>query len=800
MAKREKATGKSLVIVESPAKAKTINRYLGPGYEVHASMGHVRDLPSKGLSVDIEHGFEPTYEVSPGRRRTVTSLKAAAKKSDKLFLATDLDREGEAIAWHLSEVLGVPDDKTYRVVFNEITKSAIARAFDSPGKLDMDKVMAQQARRILDRIVGYQISPLLWRKVAKGLSAGRVQSVAVKMIVEREQEIREFKEEEYWLIPTVLSTDLQIDLRGDWERFTAVDPDTQKGPTVAQQNEWLAAHRAFRAELYQVGDARFEAHTKDKADTILAGLKDAAFKVADIKTRRSETRPAPPFITSTLQQAAANQLGFSTDRTMRIAQQLYEGVELGSMGMVGLITYMRTDSTHLSPQAIQESREFIAGSYGREYLPQTANAYVPKKGAQEAHEAIRPTDVKVTPDDAARYLTDEQHRLYDLVWRRYVACQMAAAQYDVTNLEITAESKAALCRYRATGRILVFDGFTRVLPARAGDQELPKTAIGDKLSVVEIKAEMHKTKPPARYTEASLVKALEREGIGRPSTYASIITTVQDRGYVEQIDRKFHATDTGEVVTRKLNEYFPRIMDLAFTRHMEEELDKIEEQHLDWVSVLEEFYGPFKENLDKAMELMKHAKAETMPSDYKCEKCGRQMVYRFGRSGRFLSCSGYPECTFAIPCDKNGKPQKDEPSEFKCPECGKPMVYKTGRFGRFLGCSDYPNCKTVQRLDKEGRPMAKKPPAEPTGIKCHRCKTGEFVIRQSRRGPFLGCNKFPRCRTLLGIAHLEHLKELQAAGQWPPKSDEELAAILGKDKKTDKSEKPGRRKKSDSVR
>jgi DNA topoisomerase I len=797
MAKREKSTGKSLVIVESPAKAKTINRYLGPGYEVQASMGHVRDLPSKGISVDIEHGFEPTYEITPGRRKTVTSLKAAAKQSDNLYLATDLDREGEAIAWHLSEILGFPPERTYRVVFNEITKTAIAKAFEAPGKLDMDKVMAQQARRILDRIVGYQISPLLWRKVAKGLSAGRVQSVAVKMIVERELEIRGFQEEEYWLIPTVLSTDLKTDLGPQWAKYSAVDPATQKGPTVVQQNEWLAGHKAFRADLYQVGEERFEAHSKEKAEKILAQLKTAGFKVVDVKTKRTDSRPGAPFITSTLQQAAANVLGFSTDRTMRIAQQLYEGVELGPEGMVGLITYMRTDSTHLSQQAVQDCREFIGGQYGREYVPQSPNIYASKKGAQEAHEAIRPSNVKLTPDDAGKYLTDEQYKLYDLIWRRAIACQMAAAQYDVTSLEITAESKEGVCKYRATGRVLVFDGFTRVLPAKAGDQELPRAAAGDALAVVDIKAEMHTTKPPARYTEASLVKALEREGIGRPSTYASIIKTIQDRGYVEQIERKFHATDIGEVVTKKLEEGFPTIMDLAFTRHMEEELDKIEEQHLQWISVLEEFYGPFKENLDKAMELMKHAKAETIPSEYKCEKCGKPMVYRFGRNGKFLSCSAYPECDFATPCDKNGKPRKDEESEFKCPECGKPMLIKTGRFGKFLGCSDYPNCKTILRMGKDGQPMPKAPPAEPTGVKCHRCKTGEFVIRQSKRGPFLGCNKFPRCRTLLGIAHLENLKKLQAEGKWPTKSQEELDAILGKDKKAEKG--AGRKKKSDSV-
>ena len=779
---------KSLVIVESPAKAKTINKYLGPDFEVKASMGHVRDLPSKGLNVDIENDFKPTYEVMPGKRRIVTALKAAAKGCDKLYLATDLDREGEAIAWHLAQLLGIPEEKTYRVIFNAITQTAIKEAFAQPGRLDIDKVMAQQARRILDRIVGYQISPLLWRKVAGGLSAGRVQSVAVKIIVEKEREIRSFKTVEYWLIPAVFSTDLQNNYSKQWLDFVTPKTENDKPPTVEQQNKWLAEHNAFKAELYKVGDKKFEASNKEQAEPIFNALKDVKFKVADIQTKLSTSRPLPPFITSTLQQAAANRLGFSTKKTMEIAQQLYEGIDLGtSMGSLGLITYMRTDSTHTSPEAISDVRNYIRQNIGPEYLPENANYYASKKNAQQAHEAIRPTDIDLTPADIKSELTGDQFKLYDLIWRRFTACQMTPAKWDVTNLNIIADTAKGPCWYRTTGRILVFDGFTRVWPSSSEDQQLPPMKQGQALSVIDIKAEQHFTKPPARYTEASLVKALEKEGIGRPSTYASIISTIQERRYVEQREKKFFATDLGEVVTDKLNEYFPKIMDIAFTRYMEEQLDKIEEQHLNWLVVLQEFYDPFKKNLDTAMKKMKHAKAETTPSEYKCPKCGQPLVYRFGRNGRFLSCSAYPECKFACPCDKDGKRIEQKVSEHKCPVCGKPMVYKYGRFGTFLGCSDYPNCKTILRLDKQGNVLPPRPPAQPTGIKCYKCKDGQLVIRQSKKGPFLGCNRFPKCRTIVSYKELDNLKQLQSAGQWPPKTPEEVDQIL-KRKITKKTE------------
>ncbi len=777
---RASSAKKSLVIVESPTKAKTINKYLGPEFEVKSSMGHVRDLPSRGLNVDIEDGFKPTYEIVPGKKRTVISLRAAAKKCRDLYLATDLDREGEAIAWHLAQVLGVPEERTYRVIFNAITRSTIKQAFAEPGRLDMHKVNAQQARRILDRIVGYQISPLLWKKVAWGLSAGRVQSVAVKMIVEREREIRDFKPEEYWLMPAVFTADLKSDYSRQWLDFITPGTEDDKPPTLAEQGQWLIEHNAFRAELHRVGDKKFEASGEEQAQRIFDALKQADFKVSHVEKKQSLSHPPPPFITSTMQQAAANQLGFSTKKTMAVAQQLYEGIDLGSMGSLGLITYMRTDSTHLSGESIGEARNYIGRHIGDDYLPEKARVYASKKGAQQAHEAVRPTDVDLTPPEIKEFLTNDQFRLYQLIWRRFLACQMKPAQWDVTNLKIVSETSLGPCEYKATGRVLVFDGFTRLLATNSTQQLLPSLEPGQKLLAVDIRPEQHFTKPTARYTEASLVKALEKEGIGRPSTYAAIISTVQERGYVEQREKKFFATDLGEVVTDKLSEYFPKIMDINFTRYMEEQLDKIEEQDRDWLGVLKEFYGPFKQSLDTAAAQMKHAKAEVSPSEYNCTQCGQPMVYRFGKNGKFLSCSQYPNCKFACPCDSEGKMVEQKLSEYDCRNCGKPMVYKYGRFGPFLGCSAYPDCKTTLKIDRQGNVSPPKEPPEPTGIKCHKCKQGELVIRQSKRGPFLGCNRFPKCRTIVSHKELEHLRQLQSAGQWPPETTEAADEILGR--------------------
>ena len=779
MAKTQKL--KSLVIVESPAKAKTINRYLGDDYIVKASMGHVRDLPSKGINVDIENNFEPTYAISTGRRKTVTELKAALKKCDTLYLATDLDREGEAIAWHLSEILKVPAENTYRVVFNSITKKAISEAFKEPGKLDIGKIEAQQARRILDRIVGYQISPLLWKKVARGLSAGRVQSVAVKMVVEKEREIQAFDPQEYWLIPAVFSTDNNSNFADDWKKFMAV-AEGEKAPTLAKQYDWLAKHSALKADLVRVDGKKFKADNTEDAHKIYDAMASSDFAVSSVETKRSKSRPTPPFITSTLQQNASTRLGFSASRTMRIAQQLYEGIDLGGKGTLGLITYMRTDSTHLSGEALESGRNYIRSAFGDEYVPEKPNFYSASKSAQAAHEAVRPTDPSFSPDEISQYLTEEQAKLYDLIWRRFVACQMTEALWDVTTIEITAKTDVGDCVYKTNGRVQVFDGFTRVWSNPSTEQQLPKLEAEQKVWPVDIEASQNFTKPPARYTEASLVKALEKEGIGRPSTYASIISTIQNRKYAEQIDRKFHSTDIGEVVTDKLSDFFPRIMDIAFTRHMEEQLDKIEEQHLNWVSVLDEFYGPFKKNLDHATEEMKHAKAETQPSEYKCPDCEAELEYRFGKNGRFLSCSKYPDCKYACPCDRNGVMLEPKESDAKCTKCDKPMMFKNGPFGQFLGCSDYPTCKTIMKIDKDGNILPPAPPAEPTGVKCHKCKSGEFVIRQSRRGPFMGCNKFPRCRNIVSAKMVEQLLEWQKEGKWPPATIEEADIMLGRKK------------------
>ncbi|MCF7958582.1 MAG: type I DNA topoisomerase [Phycisphaerae bacterium] len=792
-AKKTASSGKSLVIVESPAKAKTINRYLGTGYKVLASMGHIRDLPGKSMSVDIENNFEPTYEIIPTRKKILANLKKEAKGAEMIYLAADLDREGEAIAWHLTEALKIKPEQFRRVVFNSITKSSIHQAFANPLELDIGKVNAQQARRILDRIVGYEISPLLWKKVARGLSAGRVQSVAVKLVVIKEREIRAFVPEEYWKISGLFCNSARKDLNGKYQAFldsfNVEDPEEGSkkkptGPTQKQRNEWLMAHDSLETQLASVGGASFRPDNQADTEKVYKAIQSAPFKIKEIKTRRTQSRPSAPFITSTLQQASANRLGYSTKNTMRLAQNLYEGIDIGGQGSVGLITYMRTDSTNLAPEALQMAREFIGDAYGSDYLPEKANYYGTKsKSAQEAHEAVRPTDVSITPDSVKGDLTPQQHKLYELIWQRFVACQMTPAQWDVTSIRISTEAEVGEVIFSANGRKLVFDGFMRVSGLTSnGDQILPDLHEGQDVFPIQIDPTQHFTSPPARYTEASLVKTLESEGIGRPSTYASIISTIQDRDYVEQLDRKFHATDLGIVVTEKLDDHFPRVMDLAFTRHMEEQLDKIEEMHLNWVEVLHEFYNPFKENLDRAHEEMKHAKAETQPSEYECPECKEPMVYRFGKNGRFLSCGAYPKCKFASPCDRDGKMCKPEATEHKCPNCGKDMILRKGRFGTFLGCSDYPECKTTQQLDKEGNPLPPKAPPKPSGIRCYKCE-GDLVIRESKRGPFLGCGRFPKCRTIISMKQHEHLKELQEKGIWPPKTFEEADELLGRKKK-----------------
>ncbi len=812
------AKGKQLVIVESPSKARTINKYLGDDYVVLASVGHVRDLPAKNPKgdkspvpgVDLEHDFQPTYEVLKGKGKTVTELKRAAKQAREVWFATDLDREGEAIAWHLAEELGIDPEEAKRVIFSAITRSEIEKAFAHPKPIDMDRVNAQQARRLLDRIVGYQVSPLLWKKVARGLSAGRVQSVAVRLVVEREREIRRFVPDESWQIFGCFHPG-EVDLRALAEAWRAQQEETDakgKGPSQKALNAWLAGQGALRAELVDVGGQKFEVAAKGDPDhpdapapdltpqvaevAALAGLDEiqvestedpegrgparfrravhgridpeVPYRVAGTETKRTTSRPPGPFITSTLQQAASNRLGFAARRTMRTAQQLYEGVDIPGEGPIGLITYMRTDSTHIAGEALGMVREHIAREYGEAYLPPKPNFFgSTNKQAQEAHEAIRPTSLRFTPDKVRSALTPDQFKLYSLIYERFVACQMTAAQWDSLTLWIEGgrDPKRPL-RFKATGRSLVFDGFYRVagVPVSSEEQNLPVLEDGQRMGVFAIDPRQRFSSPPARYTEASLIKTLEAEGIGRPSTYASIIQVIQDRKYVELIERRFHATDLGEVVTDKLVEAFPRIMDVGYTREMERDLDQIEEDDVDWIEMLHRFYGPFRQQLEEAMERLNHAKAETQPApaEYVCGECGAPTVYRFGKNGRFLSCSTYPECRWASPIDRQGRPQPAETTQVACHLCGAPMIKRSGRFGPFLSCSRYGDeenpCEGILNLDKTGHVTAPSRPPLLTELECPKCQS-PMNLRDGVRGPWLGCSRFPKCRGRLAWTKLE---------------------------------------------
>ena len=771
--------GKKLVVVESPAKAKTINRYLGNDYIVKASYGHVRDLPPKEMGVDIEHGFKPSYTPVARQAKVLAELKRFAKNAGEIFLATDLDREGEAIAWHLAESFRLPPEVVRRVVFNEITATAIRAAFAAPRQLDMDKVNAQQARRILDRIVGYEVSPLLWRKVARGLSAGRVQSVAVRLIVEREREIDAFIPEEYWRIGAVFTSDIAsaAQLAEQWRTFMAQRDDRDRPPTRDAQQEFLARRGAFRADLARWKGRKFDADNADAALevaramglTIVSderrpdpdgkgpaatvvriattpGPGAVGLTVAEINQRDRRSKPPAPFITSSLQQTASVQIHFSPSRTMRIAQQLYEGIEIGAEGGVGLITYMRTDSRHLSAEAVAQCRSLIGQTYGEAYVPDKPNVYSSGKRAQEAHEAVRPSDVSRRPEDLRSYLSQDQYKLYELIWRRFVACQMNPAVWAVTEAIITAETPDGTAEFKALGRKLKFDGYLRVagLP-RGGDQLLPDLQAGEPVAPVDVEPLQHFTQPPPRYTEAALTKALEADGIGRPSTYASISKTIQDRQYVELIDRTFRPTATGSVVTDKLVQHFPNVFDVHFTAHMEDELDRVEEGTLDWVQVLKRFYEPFHSSLESATENMVHAKAEAQPSEYVCEKCGKEMVYKFARNGRYLACTGYPECKTTHPVDREGKKVETPLVDVGCPKCNQPLILRRGRFGPFLSCSAYPDCDGVVNLDKNG--FIKPPSAPPlkVDLPCPKCEA-PLNMRRSKRGPWLSCSKYPKCR------------------------------------------------------
>ncbi len=777
--KKSQPNGKSLVIVESPAKAKTINRYLGSDFIVKASMGHVRDLPSRSLGIDLQNDFAPTYEIVLGRKKIVSELAKAAEKTSAVYLATDLDREGEAIAWHLMEALELDKSRVKRVVFNEITKSAITAAFKAPRDIDMDKVNAQQARRTLDRIVGYQLSPLLWRKIAKGLSAGRVQSVAVRLIVEREWEIRAFAPEESWRISAVFTPDAasRHALAKRWTAFLAKGEGPDGGRTQKERIEWLSENGCLAAEVVRLDGLPFKPTSHEAALRLaehlgfvcekidqqdwseyaaqnlkkieLIGMTSPSpkceFKVTDVQSRQTSSKPPPPFTTASLQQAASTQLSFSASRTMRVAQGLYEGIDIGSGdGTVGLITYMRTDSTVLSKDSVAAIRELITTEYGQKYLPSKPRTFAQSKRAQEAHEAVRPTDVKLTPASLKDRLPKEQWRLYDLIWRRAVACQMEAAEWLSTTMLISAATADGTAEFKATGRQLVFDGYQKVAGVRSsGDLILPKLDVGTALAAMEIDPEQQFTSPPPRYTEASLVKSMESEGIGRPSTYAAIIQTIQDRGYVEQVDRKFRSTDKGEIVTEKLIEHFPNIMNVKFTSFMEEELDKIEEAHLDWVSVLREFYEPFQAALATASSEMTPARSE--PSEFRCPKCDLEMVYRWAKTGRFLSCTGYPECDGAYNVDSKGQPIKPVKSDIKCDKCGNEMVMRQSRHGFFLGCAGYPECSNIVPCNERGEPHALVK-EESLEKPCEVCGQGTMKVKRSGFRSFLGCDQYPKCK------------------------------------------------------
>jgi DNA topoisomerase-1 len=727
---------KSLVIVESPAKAKTINKYLGTSFEVAASKGHVRDLPKTRFGIDIEGGWVPTYRSLDDRREVLATLKKQAAKADAVYLAPDPDREGEAIAWHLKEALGLSDKKTHRVTFNEITKKAVQEAFSSPGHINMDLVAAQEARRFLDRIVGYKLSPLLRKKVSRNLSAGRVQSVAVRLIVEREREIQKFKPEEYWRISAILAPE-GAKVKLEKRKPLAKEQDGElDGELVEKKPE--VPEGAFLAELTEWAGKKFEAKNGEEAQKIISALEGAKYVVAKVEQKERPERPAPPFTTSTLQQQASIRLHFSAKRTMMVAQRLYEGVDLGSEGAVALITYMRTDSTRVSADALKSCREMIQSKYGAPYLPDQPNVYKAAKAAQEAHEAIRPTDLSYTPERVASFLPPEQLRLYTLVYNRFVASQMTPAVFAVTNVDVS----AAQGIFKAQGKVLKFDGYRRVM-APAGKQEdalLPHVEEKNKLDLLDLSSTQHFTQPPPRFNEASLVKALEKEGIGRPSTYAAIISKIQERGYVELKERRFHATEVGMTVTDLLVEHFPKILDLKFTSHMEEELDEIEEGKMKRDQVLTDFYEPFSEALKIAETNMQTLKGKE--SGENCPLCGKPLVSRFGKRGAFWGCSGYPECTYTKPGEGDQGREAPQPTDHVCPQCGKPMLQRMGPRGPFLGCSGYPDCMTTMNFDAEGKPV---PASRTTEHVCEKCGK-PMVLREGRRGPFLACSGYPKCK------------------------------------------------------
>lgn len=700
---------KALVVVESPAKAKTIKKYLGPGYEVKASVGHIKDLPAKELGVRVSEGFVPEYQVIDGKEKIVNELSSAARKADRVFLATDPDREGEAIAWHLSEELKVPADKVFRVLFNELTERTIKEAVSHPTRLDPKKYNAQQTRRILDRLVGYYLSPLLWKKVQYGLSAGRVQSVALRLIVDRQNAVDAFVPQENWTITALLEA---------------------QSPPV------------FRAKLVECDGDKIEIPNAHTAASLARRAQKGPYKVTDVKRRERTRKPPPPFITSTLQQEGSRKLRFAGSRTMRIAQQLYEGIELGSEGSVGLITYMRTDSPRIAPEALAEVRSYIKSKFGEAYLPLKPHVYKSGKAAQEAHEAIRPTSMNLAPENVSRHLDKNQLALYTLIWNRFVASQAAPAVFDMTTANIGSDGML----FRVTGSVLKFDGFLKIYSEERDDQTdssngdredqevtLPRLTPGENVTLQKVLPRQHFTQPPPLFTEASLIKELEERGIGRPSTYAETVSTIQRRKYVELRDKRFRPTLLGTLIAKLLVESFPDLVNTRFTADMESSLDLIEEGKASGTQTLDEFYGPFQSWLERADLQMKNIKRDGIPTREDCPQCGETLLIRSGRYGLFLGCSAYPECDYTRNVSAEAADDSTpESTDKKCPHCGSPMVIRKGRTGPFLSCSRYPECKAASPLT--------------TGMKCPKCGTGDLIQRRTKKGKtFYGCSRYPDC-------------------------------------------------------
>ncbi|MFA5047942.1 MAG: type I DNA topoisomerase [Patescibacteria group bacterium] len=694
---------KNLVIVESPTKAKTISKFLSKDFKVESSFGHVRDLPEKKLGVDVDNNFEPTYTITAKGKKRVDELKKIADKVDTIYYATDEDREGEAISWHLAQIFKTPIKETKRITFHEITETAIKDALKNPRTIDLNLVDAQQARRILDRLVGYKLSPFLWKKIAKGLSAGRVQSVAVRLVVEREREIQAFKSDEYW------------EIAGDF--LSKKSPDH------------------ISAKLHKISGKNLDklaVKSQAEADAILAELKETKYQVAEIFNKQTKRNPLPPFTTSSLQQEANHRLGYSAKQTMMLAQQLYEGVEISGQS-TGLITYMRTDSFNLSEKFISEATEYLKKNLGDNYS-RSQRFKTKSKGAQEAHEAIRPTSAFLTPQDIENHLDKKQFKLYQLIWQRALASQMAPAIMDSTIIDITDSSEKYT--FRANGQIIKFDGFIKIYPLSLKDELLPELEKGDKTECLSITPTQKFTQPPARYSDATLVKAMEEKGIGRPSTYAPTIATIIDRGYIDRTeDKRLQPKEIALLVNDMLVKHFPDIVDYDFTADMEKSLDEIAEGKKDWQPVIKAFYGPFKENLVlKEHELDKKELTETQ-TDEKCEKCGSPMVIKIGRYGKFLACSNYPTCKNTKKLGSDGQ-EKAEPVllDEKCPECGSPLTVRKSRYGSFKGCSNYPTCKYIKKENIAG-----------PDIDCPKCKEGKVVTKRSRKGIFYGCSRYPDC-------------------------------------------------------